>query len=151
MKQAALILAAILCFAACKTSVRDSGCITRYLGTGATSYLKPGQLDTIRQLFRTNNISTAGLEFTYYSSDTATDSGVFLLNQGVSAVPTINSLPVFFVSDYWYFRNGSFFPRYSGVVDYSYPGSDTSGHQPLAALRSLFFKEYDSVIYSSSA
>lgn len=151
MKKAALILATLFFYCvACKTSVHDNGCISRFNGP-TPSYLKPGQLDTIKNLFSANGFSTADLEFTGYYSDTATDSGVFHFNQYVSAAPTLNGLPVFFSSKTWYFRNGVYYLRYSyNNFTPVAANKDTAGHQTLPALRSLFFKTYESALYSNN-
>ncbi|HVU95974.1 MAG TPA: hypothetical protein VHE34_12155 [Puia sp.] len=151
MKNATLILIAVAFLAACKQSVHDSGCITRYDGPPYyTVPLRAGQLDTIHALFGANGLSTANLNFTNYISDTAKDtSGIPYLSQGIYATLNVNGLPVFNTNLNWYFRDGILQPNnYNPQFDY--PGSDTTTTWTLPALRNQFFKSYEGALYKTN-
>ncbi|GGB17725.1 hypothetical protein [Puia dinghuensis] len=148
MKQAVLILGVIIYCTACKTSVHDNGCIIRYTGPGAYSYLKQGQLDTIQSLFRANGLSMDNLQFTWYSGDTVVDSGFHLFVQYADASPVLNGLPVFSSYRYWAFRNGVFYRPNSNTAPFPPTSGDTTTHQTLLGLRSLFFKIYEAALFS---
>jgi hypothetical protein len=152
MKNATLILALLSALVACKRSVRDSGCISRYDGpSGNYPSLKAGQLDTIKSLFNANGLSLANLNFVYYYSDTAKDTtNIPYFNQQVSATLSVNGLPIFYATMGWYFHNGVLFQSNSSSLNYPNPGSDTTAHQTLPALRSLFFKTYEAALYTSN-
>jgi len=151
MKRLTLILLLPFALAACKRSVRDSGCISRYDGP-VYNYppLSTGQLDTIKSLFSANGLSLDNLQFVYYYSDTLKDTAnAPYFNQVVSASAIINGLPVFASGYAWSFRNGVWV-RYPGAnPTWDYPGSDTTGHQTLPALRSAFFKTFESTVYGN--
>lgn len=151
MNKAALILAAVAFLAACKQSVHDSGCITRYDGPPYyTVPLKAGQLDTINALFSANGLPTANLNFTGYYSDTLKDSsGTPYFNQGVYANLSVNGLPVFNLGFGWNFRNGILQPNSYGP-QFAYPGNDTTTTWKLPALRSQFFKTYEAALYGGN-
>jgi hypothetical protein len=151
MKKAALILAALACFAACKRTVHDSGCISLYAGALYYQYTPTaGQLDTIKSLFGANGISMANLDFDGYYSDTLKDSsGTPIFNQMVYASVSVNGLPVFYINFSWAFHNGVLYPPSSANPQYAWPGSDTTSHQTLPALRSIFFKTYEAALYSN--
>jgi len=148
MKKVALILAVLLGGLACKRTIHDSGCMTRYTGPAIQSFLKPGQLDTINQLFSANGLSTANVEFTTYYGDTASDSGVSYYNQSVLAATFLNGLPVFFSNKYWNFKNGIYTPQnsYNNFTP-TVADNDTTAHQTLPALRNSFFTIYEAGLY----
>jgi hypothetical protein len=151
MKKVTLILCGVVALAACKRSVHDSGCIT--LKTGPVyNYvpLKTGQLDTIKSLFSANGLSSADLTFSYYFSDTLKDStNTPYFNQQAGASLTINGLPVFNSTLNWDFHNGILYLPYTNNPGYPNPGDSTS-HQTLPALRSLFFKTYEAALYTGN-
>jgi hypothetical protein len=151
MKKMTLILCGVAALVACKRSVRDSGCITLKTGPAYSSYLplKAGQLDTIRSLFSANGLPWAGLTFYYYYSDTLKDStNTPYFNQAAGAALIINGLPVFNSTASWDFRNGILYQPYTNNPTYPNPGDSTS-HQTLPALRSLFFKTYEAALYAN--
>jgi hypothetical protein len=124
----------------------DSGCISRYTGPASLFSLNSHQLDTVQYLFRTNGLSTDNLQFTAYYSYAREDSGILHYYQGAAAYHLINSLPVFEPQYYWSFRDSIYLPgNHPPLPD---PGSDTTTRQTLTALRGLFFKAYQSLIYS---
>ena len=148
MKKVPLILAVLFGAIACKRTVHDSGCITRYTGLAAQSYLLPGQLDTIGHLFSANGLSTANLEFTGYYGETFADSGGSYWYQGVQAATLLNGLPVFFTYKNWAFRNGIYYaPNGYNSYNPTVADNDTTAHQTLAALRNSFFKFYEAGLY----
>jgi hypothetical protein len=152
MKRSTLILAALACFAACKQTIRDSGCITRYTGS---VYMRVSitdkQRDTINSLFAANGLSMAGYDLSTYYSTTIKDSlGNPVYDQIVSASITINGLPVFYSGISWFFFNGVWQKANTTTFQYPYPGSDTTGHQTLPALRSAFFRTFDSALYTKN-
>ena len=151
MKKAALVLAVLAVFFACKRTVHDSGCISLYNGPVYTSQLGPGQLDTIKTLFSANGLSiTSNLQFVSYNSDTSVNSsGVSSFYQNVSAALFVNGLPVFNTEASWNFKNGTL--DNSDIPSYPYPGSDTTTHYTLPELRSQFFKTFEAALYSTAA
>lgn len=151
MRKAALALTAIAIltgFTACKRTIRDSGCITRYSGPDIPSTLKPGQLDTIRQLFAANNIPLDGKQFIGYRRDSQKlATGEWVAAQYASAQLSYNSLPVFYAIWSWSFRDGLYVPGYSNQPQYADPG-DPTPHLTLAALRQIFFRVYEDSLYT---
>lgn|GEM_PF-1977830 len=151
MKHKALILAVLMGLAACKHTVHDSGCISLY--TGLAQYqpndLDAGKLDTIHHLFTANGISMDHLNFIAYFSDTVKDSsGTPIFSQWVNASLVFNGLPVFSSYLSWNFHNGVLFSPNNLNPHYADPEPDSTGHQTLSALRSLFFKGYEAALYT---
>ena len=148
MKKVALILAVLLTGIACKRTIHDSGCITRYTGPAAPSYLLHGQLDTIDHLFSANGLSAANVEFTGYYGEPGTDSTGSYWYQAVQATTLLNGLPVFSSYKYWAFKNGIYYTP-NGAYNYNptVADNDTTAHQTLPALRNSFFKIYEAALY----
>jgi hypothetical protein len=149
MQRLVLILAVLACLTACKRSINDSGCISRYTGPAMYSWLKPGQLDTIKSVFAANGLSPNNYQFTSYYSDTLKGASTSVFNQVITAAPIINGLAGFNAGFTWTFQNGVWYTPYNFNPQYPYPGSDTTGHFSLPDLRSLFFKTYEAALFSN--
>ena len=120
----------------------DNGniCVNR-VSPSATDYKISGaDLDSVLALFGANNLSTANLQFLYWSTDTTTNifpnqySGY---QEQVTATPYFNGLPVFSDNVFFTFDAGIYQP--GGIYDgYTAPSSDSTGHQSMPALRNAF-------------
>ena len=144
-----IALTLLITFTACKRTVRDNGCISRYTGPGFSSPLTATQLDTVKNLFSANSLPTTNFQFISYYSGPFTDSGVTYLNQSINAYGYVNGLPIFGTYFYWSFRNGVLYAPYANNPQYADPGNDTTGHQTLPALRSLFLKTLEAALYGN--
>ncbi|HEY4110067.1 hypothetical protein [Puia sp.] len=149
MKKAPLILALIICVAACKRTIHDSGCISILPSPATPKTVNANQLDTIRSLFAANNLSTAGMHFTTYNNQTYMASGITTHYQSVFASPFINGLPLLVPPFYyWTFKDGILNPSSTHNSQYDYPGPDSTGHQTPEALRSIFIKTFQAAVTS---
>ncbi len=125
-------------------SGNESICVTRLSPQAADSKVTGANLDSIFALFAANNLSTANLQFLYWSTDTTTNiyptqySGY---QEQVLAIQFFNGLPVFADDEFFTFDAGKFQP--GGIYDgYTGPAptSDTSAQQTFPDLRKAFLE-----------
>jgi hypothetical protein len=107
-----------------------------------TPLLSSAQLDTIDNLFSSNNLSTTGLQFSHIFYDTVTSTAYSGPLIQISAEQYINGLPLFYGEVYFNFGKGIFQPPAAGLYQGASPGGDTIGHRGLEALRQTFLQNY---------
>jgi hypothetical protein len=120
----------------------DSICVTR-LDPQVSDYNVSGaDLDSIYNLFKINNLSTANLQFQYWITYTEVnvDPGAYNgYEEQIQANQFFNGLPVFADMKIFIFYDGNYSDSgsvsgYSGPA----PNADTTTHQTFAGLRTAF-------------
>ncbi len=143
MKKCLLALGLLIGVASCSRH-NDVGndCISRYSLSPGTVLLPQSTLDSINTLFTKNNLSEAGLQFTFLSPDTVQSPVYTGVQYQVSANVFLNGLPAFNQSAWFNFDStGVYMPLNSGPFTGSAP-NDTTGHRSLESLRQIFLNNY---------
>ncbi len=126
-----------------------ANCISRSVLSASTPLIRQSAIDSANTLFVKNGLSPANLQ--PWLVDVENNVGV-LSTTGVGYSGTIiqvisnqflNGLPVFFTSASYIFDTaGKIIPYGTNGYEGPLPGTDTSGHQTLATLRSDFLSTY---------
>ena len=117
-------------------------CVNRLTPKASDYKISGAGLDSVITLFAANNLSTANLQFLYWSTDTTTNIYANMYSgyqEQVTATPYFNELPVFadnmfFTFDAGIFQPGGIYDSYTGPA----PSSDTTEHQSMPGLRNAF-------------
>ena len=138
-----LLLATLFIVPSCHkhSSPPDNGCITRIIPKVTDYQVSGPQLDSIFAFFRSNNLSTANLQFDSWGSDSIVSPSYSGWQEQVSATPFYNYLPTFTQDAYFFFHAGIYQASISqdGFAGQP-PVTDSAAHQTLAGLRSAFLK-----------
>jgi len=120
----------------------DSICVTRLVPQVSDYNVSGAALDSIYNLFKVNNLSTANLQFQYWITYTEVnvDPGAYNgYEEQIQANQFFNGLPVFADMKIFIFYDGNYSASgtvggYSGPA----PGIDITTHQTFAGLRTAF-------------
>ena len=139
--------AVVLLFLSCSKhhDSGDTNCISR-IEPSSVSALPADQLDSITVLFRQNQLSTAGLQFLFFAVYTVVQPGFSGTEQQVQANFSLNTLPVFSLSENFIFNQGVYQPSASNLYTGAIPNGDTTGHRTLASLRSIYLSNYKQMV-----
>ena len=138
-----LSLALLALLGSCSRDDKGIDCITRYSGLVHSLSITPGLLNTIDGFCAKSNLDPSAYEFTSsyeYTVDVHSYKGTDLV---VSAGIYLNGLPVFQNLILFNFDStGILLDPPSGGWTGALPGKDTTGHQTLQSLRSIFLNNF---------
>jgi hypothetical protein len=122
-----------------KHSASDNHCITREVPKMTDQGVSGPALDSIYNLFASNNLSTDNLQFQAWVGYTTSNPTYSGPQEQVWATQFFNGLPVFREDENFVFNAGKYQPgnKYNGYTGPA-PGADSSGNQGLPGLRSAF-------------
>ncbi len=128
-----------------QNSISDNGCISRLVAKTISPTLSSSQIDSINILFSNNNMSTAQLQFLYFTPNVYSDTTKPTQSQVIANL-FINGLPMFGNNEAFIFNNGIFDTAYlyNGIPQ----TNDTTGHQSFSYLRTAFMNHVsESITY----
>jgi hypothetical protein len=131
-------------------TLTDSTCVTRVIPKATDYQLPEADLQSIYTLFKSNNLSTANLQFqsysTYYSTGIAAGypgaPGYIGPAEQVGATPFFNGLPAWVGGEYFTFNAGIYQPggKYDGYTG-PLPNSNITTRQTFSDLRQAFLAQ----------
>jgi hypothetical protein len=128
--------------AACTRHDGGNDCISR-VPIANVPLLSSARLDTVDNLFGSNNLSTSGLQFAYIFYDSVINPVYSGPQIQIAGEQFINGLPLFFGGEaYFSFDKGVFQSPAAGLWQGALPGGDTIGHRSLESLRQAFLQNY---------
>lgn len=119
----------------------ENNCISRY-SPSSEPLVTTGQLDTIKQYFQKNNLSTTGLQFTSAAAITIPGPAYNGITYLVGAQLWINGLRVPSSNIQYQFDSTGTLLNSVGAYTGQIPDNDTAGHQSLTSLRQQFLNNY---------